>query len=203
MSVEIESVPVIAILRGVSPLEVAAVGGALAKCGVRGIEVPLNSPSALESIGRLSEACGGSCLCGAGTVIEAKQVQEVYAAGGRLIVSPNVNVEVIRRAVDLELTVLPGFATPSEAFAAIGAGARNLKLFPASTYGTRHLGALRSVLPAGIRIYAVGGVGVESMAEWWRAGIDGVGIGADLFVPGRTVEEVSERAGAIMRAVPR
>ena len=192
--------PLVAILRGVTPDDVVEIGRALIEKGIRTIEVPLNSPLPFESIRRLSETFGNVCLCGAGTVLDASQVDEVHAAGGSLIVSPNTDARVIRRAVSLGLTVLPGFATATEAFTAIEAGATSLKLFPAATYGTSHLQALRAVLPQGVRVYAVGGVGSRNLAEWVRAGADGFGIGTDLFRPGQSAGEVARLAAGVMTA---
>jgi 2-dehydro-3-deoxyphosphogalactonate aldolase len=200
MRPSLESLSLIAILRGVRPDEVAAVGAALAQAGIRGIEVPMNSPDALRSIERLRDACGATCLCGAGTVLTREQVEDVHRAGASLVVSPNTDPRVIGRALELGLEVLPGFATPTEAFTALAAGARHLKLFPASTYGTAHYRALRAVLPPEARIYAVGGIGLRTLAEWVRAGIDGLAIGTDLFEPGRAPAEIGERAASIVAA---
>jgi 2-dehydro-3-deoxyphosphogalactonate aldolase len=192
--------PIVAILRGVKPDEVLAVADALIVSGIRAIEVPLNSPDPLSSIGRLTRRYGNSCACGAGTVLNARQVDEVHAAGGTLIVSPNTDVQVIERAVALGLEVIPGFATATEAFTAIAAGARKLKLFPAATYGPGHVKALRAVLPPDIRLYAVGGVGADTIGEWLDAGIYGIGVGSEVFQPGRSAKEVGERAAAIVAA---
>jgi 2-dehydro-3-deoxyphosphogalactonate aldolase len=191
---------IVAILRGVRPDEVVEIAAALIANGVSAIEVPMNSPDALESIRRLCEAHGDSCLCGAGTVFQAAEVEAVHAAGGALIVAPNVNVAVIRQAVHLGMTVMPGFATPTEAFTAIGAGATHLKLFPASTYGPGHVSALRSVLPTGTKIYAVGGVGLTTLGPWLKAGLDGIGVGTELYRPGSSAEEVAQRAAALVAA---
>ena len=195
-----EVTPIIAILRGVRPGEVLDVAGALIESGIRTIEVPMNLPDPLRSIEHLSDAFADSCLCGAGTVLAPDQVDDVKAAGGSLIVAPNVDVRVIRRALDLGLQVMPGFATATEAFAATEAGAHRLKLFPAASYGTDHLKALRAVLPDSVRIHAVGGVGTRNLAEWFQAGIDGVGIGTELFRPGYTAQEVARRARAVVAA---
>jgi 2-dehydro-3-deoxyphosphogalactonate aldolase len=192
--------PLIAILRGVTPDDVVDIGRALIDNGIRTIEVPLNSPHALESIQQLSQTFGSQCLCGAGTVLDSSQVDDVHASGGSLIVSPNTDARVIRRALSLGLTVMPGFATATEAFDAIAAGATSLKLFPAATYGTSHLQALRAVLPPGVRVYAVGGVGSRNLAEWVRAGVDGFGIGTDLFQPGRSAGDVARAAAAVVAA---
>ena len=194
----LEATPIVAILRGVRPGEVVGVATALIKSGIRAIEVPLNSPEPLASIERISSACADACLCGAGTVLEPRQVDDVKAAGGSLVVSPNVDVRVIRRALEVGLTVMPGFATATEAFAAVEAGAQHLKLFPASTYGTGHLGALRAVLPKTVRVYAVGGVGAQNLAAWLQAGADGVGIGTELYRPGDTPNDVALRADTLV-----
>jgi len=195
-----ESVPVIAILRGVRPEEVVAIATALYDAGIRSIEVPLNSPSPLESISRLSKAFSDKCVVGAGTVLTPADVSAVHANGGGLIVTPNTDPAVIESAVALKMDVVPGFATPSEAFRALQAGARSLKLFPASTYGPVHIKALRDVLPKGIKLFAVGGVGASNLTPWLEAGIDGIGVGGELFRPGYTPEEVSKRAHALVNA---
>lgn len=199
MSTPVDLPPLIAILRGIRPDEILDVAQALVDAGIRGIEVPLNSPEPFVSIRRLTERYGDQCLCGAGTVLEAAQVDAVAAAGGKLIVTPNVDRAVIARSVELGLQAVPGFATATEAFAAIAAGATALKLFPASTYGVQHVKALRAVLP-GTRVFAVGGVGAHNLAEWAEAGIDGIGFGTDIYAPGRTAAEVGARATAIVNA---
>ena len=192
--------PLVAILRGIRPDEILDVAQALVEAGIRGIEVPLNSPEPLVSIRRLSERYGNECLCGAGTVLKAAQVDAVAEAGGKLIVTPNIDRAVIARSVELGLQAVPGFATATEAFAALGAGATALKLFPASTYGVQHVKALRAVLPKELKVFAVGGVGAHNLAEWAAAGIDGIGFGTDIYAPGRTAAEVSTRATAIASA---
>ncbi|MDY6947569.1 MAG: 2-dehydro-3-deoxy-6-phosphogalactonate aldolase [Pseudomonadota bacterium] len=189
----------IAILRGIRPDEILDVAGALIDSGIRGIEVPLNSPEPLLSIGRLAERYGDRCLCGAGTVLQPAQVDAVAAAGGKLVVTPNVEPAVIRRSVVLGLHVVPGFATATEAFTALDAGAKALKLFPAASYGIQHLKALRAVLPP-VQIFAVGGVGARTLPEWLEAGIDGVGFASDIYAPGRPAADVGARAAAIVSA---
>jgi 2-dehydro-3-deoxyphosphogalactonate aldolase len=199
MSTNLDVPPLIAILRGVRPDEILDVAKALVDSGIRSIEVPLNSPDPLVSIRLLTEKYGHECLCGAGTVLRPELVDAVAEAGGKLIVTPNVNPAVIRRAVELGLQVLPGFATATEAFAALDAGAQRLKLFPASTYGVQHLKALRAVLPP-TKIFAVGGIGPSTLAEWSAAGIDGVAFGSEIYAPGRAPAEIATRATAIIAA---
>jgi 2-dehydro-3-deoxyphosphogalactonate aldolase len=192
--------PLVAILRGIRPEEVLEIGTALHEAGIGAIEVPLNSPAPLESISRLAAHFGDRCLCGAGTVLRARDVDAVHAAGGRLIVTPNTVAAVIERAVALGLIVMPGFATPTEAFAAIGAGAGLLKLFPAASYGPAHLQALREVLPADVGVFAVGGVGASNVAPWRQAGCAGVGVGGDLYRAGHPAGEVHRRALTLVAA---
>jgi 2-dehydro-3-deoxyphosphogalactonate aldolase len=192
--------PLIAILRGVRPDEVVDHASALFDAGIRAIEVPLNSPDPLASVARLASLFRDSCLCGAGTVLSAAEVEAVAAAGGRLIVSPNASPAVIGSAVGLGLAPLPGVATATEAFAAIEAGARHLKLFPAQTYGPGHLRQLRAVLPLEVGVVAVGGVGAGDLAPWWAAGAKGFGLGSELYRPGQSVAETAARAAAVVTA---
>lgn len=198
--------PIVAIIRGVRPDEAVAVGEALVAAGVRVIETPLNSPDPFTSIRRLADALGERAVVGAGTVLSPEAVERVAEAGGRIVVSPDTRPEVIARTVALGLGALPGFGTASEAFRAYDAGARRLKLFPASTYGPGHVAALRAVLPADAQVLAVGGIGPAQMAEWWAAGCRGFGLGGDLYKPGWSPEEVGRRAAvavAAARALPR
>lgn len=169
--------PLIAILRGVTPGEVVAVGEALFDAGFRLIEVPLNSPDPLDSIARLAQVFAGRAVIGAGTVLRATDVAAVRAAGGTMIVSPSTNIEVIAATKQGGLVSLPGIATPSEAFAALEAGATALKLFPAEGANPAVLKAIRAVLPAGVRVLPVGGITPGSMAPWIEAGAAGFGIG--------------------------
>ncbi|HEX4635383.1 MAG TPA: 2-dehydro-3-deoxy-6-phosphogalactonate aldolase [Rhizomicrobium sp.] len=186
--------PLVAILRGVTPQRVPGVAAALFESGFRAIEVPLNSPEPLKSIEILARSYGDRCLTGAGTVLEPADVDAVVAAGGKLLVTPNTNPAVIARGVEKKMVVMPGFYTPSEAFTAIAAGAHTLKLFPAAAAGTAHLKALLAVLPKDKPVYAVGGVGAGNMKEWRWAGAGGFGLGADLFKPEFTDEEIAARA---------
>jgi 2-dehydro-3-deoxyphosphogalactonate aldolase len=186
--------PLVAILRGVTPERIEGVAGALFEAGFRAIEVPLNSPQPLKSIEMLARIYGDQCLTGAGTVLSEAQVDQVAASGGKLMVTPNTNPAVIARGVKLGLTVMPGFYTPSEGFAAVAAGARFLKLFPASTGGTSHLKAMLAVLPKDVPVYAVGGVGAGNMTEWRWAGAAGFGLGSELFKPDFSDEEIAARA---------
>ena len=192
--------PLVAILRGIRPEQVLEVGTALREAGIGAIEVPLNSPSPLESVARLAEKLGDRCLCGAGTVLRPSDVDAVHAAGGRLIVTPNTVPAVIERAVELGLTVMPGFATATEAFAALSAGAGMLKLFPAASYGPGHVKALRDVLPSSVAVFAVGGVGAANLAPWRQAGCAGLGVGGDLYRAGHPAGEVHRRALALVAA---
>ena len=192
--------PVIAILRGIKPDEALAHVQAIHDAGIRVVEVPLNSPDPLESIARLARAFGDRMVVGAGTVLTEAQVDSVHAAGGKLIVSPNVDVGVIRRTVALGLWSAPGFATASEAFSAIHAGAKHLKLFPATTYGPGHLKQLQAVLPSDVTVVAVGGVGATNMSEWRVAGAKAFGIGGELYRPGQSVTETAGRAAKVVAA---
>jgi 2-dehydro-3-deoxyphosphogalactonate aldolase len=186
--------PLVAILRGLTPDEAAPVGEALVEAGFRVIEVPLNSPQPLESIARLAARFGEQATIGAGTVTTTAQVDEVRDAGGTLIVSPHTDARVIAATVGSGLVSLPGFLTPSEAFAALGAGANALKLFPAEAATPAVLKAQRAVLPRDVPILPVGGIDPDKMAPWLAAGADGFGLGSALYRPGFTAAEVSERA---------
>ena len=186
--------PLVAILRGVTPAKIEGVADALFGAGFRAIEVPLNSPEPLKSIEILAKHFGDRCLTGAGTVLSVEQADQVASAGGKLMVTPNTNPAVIARGVAKGLTVMPGFYTPSEGFAAIAAGAKYLKLFPASTGGIGHLQAMLAVLPKNIPVYAVGGVGAGNMSEWRKAGAAGFGLGSELFKPDFSDADISARA---------
>jgi 2-dehydro-3-deoxyphosphogalactonate aldolase len=195
-----QNIEMIAILRGLTPPRAPEVGAALVAAGFRSIEVPLNSPEPFESI-KLLAAAHRDCLVGAGTVLTSAEVDRVHGAGGRLVVAPNCSPAVIRRALDLGMRVLPGIATATEAFAAVEAGATDLKLFPAATYGPKHLKALKSVLPKHVRVFPVGGVGSQDIAAWLASGADGFGFGGELFGPAYTLPELSARAAALFTAL--
>jgi len=197
----LDDLPVVAILRGVSPDNVLAVSEVLYDAGIRAIEVPLNSPDPYRSIEHLSRTFGDRCLCGAGTVLSTVEAQRAHDSGARLIVSPNTDSNVIARTLALGMVSMPGFATATEAFTAIAAGATRLKLFPASTYGAGHAKALKAVLSSSTRLYAVGGVGGDHVAEWMNAGVTGFGFGSELFKPDYSLGEISKRASEIVRAV--
>jgi 2-dehydro-3-deoxyphosphogalactonate aldolase len=192
--------PVVAILRGVRPDEVTEHAQALFEAGIRAIEAPLNSPYALESMRRLVLGFGEVCVCGAGTVLTTAEVEAVAEAGGALIVSPNADPVVIARTVKLGLASAPGVATPTEAFAAIAAGARHLKLFPASSYGPGHLKQLKAVLPALVTVIAVGGIGPNDMAVWREAGAAAFGMGSELYKPGQTPADTAAKAARVVEA---
>jgi len=191
---------IVAILRGVLPDQVLAVAAALYAAGIRTIEVPLNSPDPYDSIAALARWCPADCLVGAGTVLSIDQVQRTHQAGGRLMVSPNTDPAVIGAAVKLGLQAMPGFATATEAFAALQAGARDLKLFPAVSHPPGHLRALRSVLPADTGIFPVGGIGAKDIAVWLAAGATGFGFGSEVFRPEYSVEDVGRRARELVAA---
>jgi 2-dehydro-3-deoxyphosphogalactonate aldolase len=192
--------PLVAIVRGIRPEEALAHADALYSAGVRGVEVPLNSPDPLTSIRMLAVAFGERMVVGGGTVLTAERVQAVADAGGRLIVAPNTSPEVIARSIELGLDPAPGFATASEAFTALAAGARHLKLFPAATYGAGHLNQLKAVLPGAAVVWAVGGVGHENLDTWWGAGARAFGIGGEIYRPGQTPEETAEKARRLVAA---
>lgn len=194
-----QDLPLVAILRGLTPERALDVGSALRDAGFRLIEVPLNSPEPLKSIETLANALGEDCLVGAGTVLNPQQVDAVHNAGGKLVVSPNTDVSVIRRACENDQIPLPGFSSATEAFQAISAGARYLKLFPASTYGAAHVKALKAVLPADCHILAVGGVGASDMGQWRAMGSSGFGIGGELFKPDYSLEDIKDRARQLVQ----
>ena len=191
--------PLIAILRGVTPKESVAVGQALLDAGFTLIEVPLNSPEPMASIEALAQAFP-EALIGAGTVLAPDDVPRVAGAGGQLIVAPNFDPEVVREAVRCGLACLPGVMTPTEAFAALRVGATALKVFPAELIGPAGIKALRAVLPPEARMLPVGGITPESLLAYGNAGAAGFGIGSALYRPGMTATEVATRARAFASA---
>jgi 2-dehydro-3-deoxyphosphogalactonate aldolase len=187
------ALPLVAILRGLQPEEAVEVGHALVDAGWRLIEVPLNSPRPLDSIAALAAAFP-EALVGAGTVLTASAARDVAAAGGRIAVAPNFDADVVRESVRLGMVALPGVMTPTEAFAALGAGAAALKLFPAEMVSPAVIKALRAVLDPATRLLPVGGVTLDNMAAFRSAGANGFGIGSALYKPGFTAAEVGSRA---------
>lgn len=190
----------IAILRGLRPAEAAGVGAALYAAGFRVVEVPLNSPEPFESVRNLRRALPADCVVGAGTVLSAAQVAEVRAAGGQLVVMPHCDPVVIRAARAEELWVAPGVATPTEAFAALAAGATALKLFPAEALPPEVVKAWRAVLPAGTRLVPVGGITAANLAPYLAAGAAAFGIGSAVYRPGAAAAEVGARAAEFVAA---
>ena len=193
--------PLIAILRGVRPFEAEAIGEVLVEAGFTLIEVPMNSPDPLESIARLARSLGDHAMIGAGTVLTPDQVEAVRAAGGTMVISPNADPAVIAASVAAGLVSLPGIATPTEAFAALAAGASAIKLFPAEGASPSVLRAMRAVLPRDLRILPVGGIAPGSMQLWRDAGADGFGLGSALYSAGLDAHGVGERARAFMAAL--
>jgi 2-dehydro-3-deoxyphosphogalactonate aldolase len=194
------SLPLVAILRGLAPAEAVDAGKVLYQAGFRALEVPLNRPGALECIALMTRNLPADTLIGGGTMLRIADVDAVHAAGGRLLVSPNCNPAVITRAAGLGMYCAPGVATPTEAFAALDAGAHALKLFPADMVGHAGLKAFMSVIPAGTPMWPVGGVAPDNMAAWRKAGATGFGIGGQLYTPGVTLEALAERAAQFVAA---
>jgi 2-dehydro-3-deoxyphosphogalactonate aldolase len=185
---------IVAILRGVTPDEVAGIGDALHDAGIRVVEVPLNSPEPFRSIATLAARFQNRMVVGAGTVLDVDSVDQLKSAGGQISVSPDCNPQVIARAVENGMVPLPGVFTPTEAFTAVRAGARHLKLFPAEAASPKTVKAWKAVLPRDVNVYAVGGVTPANMKEWADAGCAGFGIGSNIYKPGMSADDVSKAA---------
>jgi len=192
--------PLIAIIRGVRPDEVESIGAALVESGIRIIEVPLNSPDPLDSIDRLARRFGDEALIGAGTVLQAADVARVASVGGRIVVSPGFDKDVVAATIAQGLVSAPGYFTPTEAFTALSAGAHVLKLFPGEGAPPAVVKAQRAVLPKDVPLVVVGGVTPDKIATYRAAGADGFGIGGSLYRPGQTASEVAEEARAFVTA---
>lgn len=189
----------VAILRGLKPDEAHAVGAAVFEAGIEAIEVPLNSPEPFASIETLVKTLPASALLGAGTVLTPVQVNDLASAGGRLLVSPNIDSAVMTRAAHHGLVTMPGVFTPTEAFQAIALGASALKFFPASVLGAKGIAAIRAVLPADARIGAVGGVSEKDFADYAKVGVKVFGLGSSLYTPGLSAAEVGARAALAVK----
>ncbi|HKP34690.1 MAG TPA: 2-dehydro-3-deoxy-6-phosphogalactonate aldolase [Sphingomicrobium sp.] len=199
----LDECPLVAIIRGVTPGEAEAIGEAIHEAGIRIIEVPLNSPDPLQSIELLAKRFGEEMLVGAGTVLEPGDVGRVWDAGGRLIVSPETNVEVIAATAAIDLVSSPGYFTPSEAFAALRAGATALKLFPAEAASPAMLKAQLAVIPKDLPVFVVGGVKPDSMRPWLEAGATGFGLGGGLYRTGQSAAETLDKARAYVAGLGR
>jgi 2-dehydro-3-deoxyphosphogalactonate aldolase len=195
--------PLVAIIRGVTPAEAEAIAGALYDGGIRIIEVPLNSPQPLESIRIIAERFGDRTLVGAGTVLDPEEVLKVRDAMGRIIVSPNTNTAVIEAAVAAGMVSSPGYFTPSEALAAIRAGAHSIKLFPAEAASRKVVKSQKAVLPKDVPLIVVGGVTPDAIPGWLEGGADGFGLGGGLYQPGQDARTTLEKARAYVEAVSR
>lgn len=192
--------PIAAILRGIRPDEALDVAAALVEAGIRILEVPFNSPDPLSSIGAMQQAFGDRAIIGGGTVLSVEAVEQLHGAGGRIMVTPNTNPAVIARGAELGLELLPGFMTPSEAFAAIAAGARRIKLFPAARLGPAYVKAVKDVLPRHVGVWAVGGTGADTIGEWLAGGCEGIGVGGALYRPGDDAALVGTRGRELVTA---
>ena len=192
--------PLIAILRGISPQDVQAHVAALLEVGFDAVEIPLNSPDWQRSISETVKEFGHRALIGAGTVLQPTQVDELNAMGSRLVVTPNIQPEVIRLAVGYGMTVCPGCATATEAFNALDAGAQTLKIFPSSAFGPDYIKALKAVLPPEVPVFAVGGITPENLHLYINAGCIGAGLGSDLYRAGQSVERTTQQAKAFIKA---
>lgn len=197
----LDQCPLVAIIRGITPDEADAIGDAIFEGGIRIIEVPLNSPQPLKSIEKLAAKFGDRALVGAGTVLKAEDVARIREVGGRIIVSPDTNVEVIEAAASAGVVASPGYFTPSEAFAAIRAGATALKLFPAEAASPAVLKAQLAVIPRDVPVLAVGGIKLDNMRPWIEAGASGFGLGGGLYKPGQSPEETLAKTRAYVEGL--
>lgn len=193
--------PIVAILRGITPDEVVPVGRALIAAGIRIIEIPLNSPEPFDSIHRLAKEAGAQAVIGAGTVLNAANVGKVKDAGGQLVVSPNTDIAVIAATVQAQMVSVPGYFSPTEAFAAIHAGAHAIKLFPAEAASPAIVKAQRAVLPSHVPLLVVGGVQAPDVATWLSSGASGFGLGSALYRPGQSASLVHEHAVRFVNAL--
>jgi 2-dehydro-3-deoxyphosphogalactonate aldolase len=203
LKTRLEQCPFVAIIRGITPDQAEAVGEALSAAGIAIIEVPLNSPNPLDSIERLAKILGDQALIGAGTVLSPADVRRVKNAGGRIIVSPDTNCDVIEAAADAGLVSTPGYFTPTEAFSALRAGAHGLKFFPAEGGSPAVIKAQRAVLPKEVPLLVVGGVKPDSLRSWLDAGATGFGLGGGLYQPGQSAQETAVKAKAYVEALSR
>ena len=197
----LKSLPLIAILRGLMPVEAIPIGQALINTGWTLIEIPLNSPRPFDSIAAIAKEFSSDTVVGAGTVLQVVDVARVRDAGGQLIVMPHANLKLVREAKRLGMICTPGIATPTEGFAALAAGADGLKLFPAEMLGVPVLKALRAVFPQETAFIPVGGIAPDNMASYWQAGASGCGIGSSLYRPGATLKQTRESAVAFNQAI--
>lgn len=195
--------PVVAILRGIRPVEAVAVAETLLAEGIAAMEVPLNSPEPLDSIGRMADALGREAAIGAGTVLSVDDVPRIADAGATFVVAPDVRPAVVRVAIARGLTPVPGFATPTEALRAVRSGARYLKLFPAGNLGIGFIAAVRAVLPPDVAIVAVGGVDTPNAAQWLAGGAAALGTGSSLYRPGMRAGDVRQTARQLVAALRR
>ena len=203
----LEACPLIAIIRGVTPDEIDMVAGTLLEAGVRAIEVPLNSPveplKSIERLARIMDTVGEPTICGAGTVLTPAQVESVQNAGGKIIVSPNCDPDVIRETLSRGLVSAPGCLTPTEAFSALKAGAKVLKMFPVADFPAQYLKSLGAVIPRDVLTLAVGGITDSNMQDYWNAGARGFGLGSNIYAAGDTASQIADKARIMVDAAKR
>jgi len=199
---QFKQMPLVAILRGVTPEEVVEVAQCIYDAGITIIEVPMNSPNPIESIANLAQAQSmPNLVCGGGTMTTIEHVEQVHKAGGKLLVSPNFDANVLSRALELDMIAMPGIATLSEGFAAIHTGSKFLKLFPAGGLGSNYLKNIMAVIPTDIQVLAVGGINASNLDEYWKAGARGFGIGGDLYKPGKSLEAIEKDAKELVEVM--